>query len=388
MSLFALTETQLAVRDLARDYAARRVAPAARDNDAQERFPLDLLREMAELGLMGVNIPAEYGGSEAGSVAYSLAMMEIAEADAATSVTMAVTNMVGETLVKYGKASQVARYVPGLCDGSLVAGAFALSEPHAGSDPGAMHTTARRVGNRWVINGAKQWITSGSHAGVFVVWARTGAPGSQGLSAFAVPGGAPGVVAGKPEDKMGLRASNTVALTLEDVEVDEDALLGEEGSGFRIAMSALDGGRIGIASQSVGIGRAALSETVRYAKERRAFGQALSEFQATQWKLADMATEVEAAELLALRAAALKEEGARFTREASMAKLFASEAANRIVGHAVQIHGGYGFVKEYPVERYYRDARVTTIYEGTSEVQRIVIAREVLREQSRAFDRI
>lgn len=388
MSLFSLTETQQAVRELARDYAARRVAPAARDNDANERFPLELLGEMAGLGLMGVNIPAEHGGSEAGSVAYALAMMEIAQADAATSVTMAVTNMVGETLVKYGRESQVSRFVPGLCDGSLVAGAFALSEPHAGSDPGAMHTTARRVGNRWVINGAKQWITSGSHAGVFVVWARTGGPGNQGLSAFALPGEAPGVVAGKPEDKMGLRASNTVALTLEDVEVEADALLGEEGAGFRIAMSALDGGRIGIASQAVGIGRAALAESVRYAKERHAFGQALSDFQATQWKLADMATENEAAELLVLRAAALKEEGVRFTREASMAKLFASEVANRAAGHAVQIHGGYGFVKEYPVERYYRDARVTTIYEGTSEVQRIVIAREVLREQAKAFERL
>lgn len=388
MALFAPTETQEAVKELAREYAQRRVAPEARENDAHGRFPFELLREMAGLGLMGVNIPAELGGSEAGSVAYALAMMEVARADAATSVTMAVTNMVGETLVKYARPEVARLYVPKLCDGTFAAGAFALSEPHAGSDPGAMRTTARRDGDRWVINGAKQWITSGSHAGVFVVWARTSPDGNQGISAFAVPGGVEGLTAGKPEDKMGLKASNTVALSLEDVVVGEEALLGNEGDGFRIAMSALDGGRIGIGSQAVGIGRRALDESVAWAKERQAFGKALGEFQATQWKLADMATELDAAELLVLRAAALKEQGAKFTREASMAKLFASEAANRAVAQAVQIHGGYGYVREYAVERCYRDARVTTIYEGTSEVQRLVIAREVLREQAAAFDRI
>lgn len=382
MPLFELSETEQAVRELARDYALRSLAPHAYENDQKARFPFESLREMAELGLMGVNVPEAHGGAGAGAVAYALAMMEIARADAATAVTMAVTNMVGETLVRYGSEAQVKRFVPSLCMGELVAGAFALSEPHAGSDPGALRTQARADGDGWVINGAKQWITSGSHAGVFIVWARTEGDGNRGLSAFAVAGDAPGIVRGKPEDKMGLRASDTVALTFEDVRVAKDALLGNEGDGFRIAMTALDGGRIGIASQAVGIGRAALQASVDYAKERQAFGEPLSAFQATQWKLADMATELDAAELLVLRAAHLKSQDARFTREASMAKVFASEAANRAVAHAVQVHGGYGYVKEYPVERYYRDARVTTIYEGTSEVQRIVIAREVLKAQS------
>lgn len=380
MGLFELSETQVAVRDLARDFARRRIAPVARENDAHERFPADLLREMAGLGLMGVNIPGALGGAEAGVVAYALAMMEIAQGDAATAVTMAVNNMAAESIVKFGTDEQKQRYVPQICDGSFAAASFALSEPHCGSDPAAMRTTARKDGGRWIIDGTKQWITSGSHAGVFIVWARTGGDGSKGLSAFLVDGGAKGVTCGKPEDKMGLRASNTVALTLEEVVVGDEALLGGLGGGFRIAMASLDGGRIGIGAQSVGIGRAALAESVKYAKDRTAFGNPIADFQGTQWKLADMATELDAAELLVLRAAALKERGVAFTREASMAKLFASEAANRAVAHAVQIHGGYGFVKEFPVERYYRDARVTTIYEGTSEVQRIVIAREVLRE--------
>lgn len=380
MSLFDLTETQLAVRDLARDFARRVVAPAARENDAHERFPREILREMAGIGLMGVNVPAELGGAEAGAVAYSLAMMEISAADAATAVTMAVNNMVAETIVKFGTPEQKQRFVPSICDGTFAAGSFALSEPHAGSDPAAMRTVARKTATGWSISGAKQWITSGAYAGVMIVWARTGGEGARGISAFLVPGDAKGVTCGKPEDKMGLRASNTVAVTFEDVEVPENALLSGEGQGFRIAMSALDGGRIGIASQSVGLLRAALDASRAYANERKAFGNPLGSFQATQWKLADMATEASAAELLTLRAAALKEQGRPFTREASMAKLFASEAANRAVGQAVQIHGGYGYVKDYAVERYYRDARVTTIYEGTSEVQRLVIAREVLRD--------
>ncbi len=388
MSFFELNETQTAVRDLARDFARRRIAPVARENDAHERFPTDLLAEMAALGLMGVNVPAELGGTAAGTVSYALAMMEIAEADAATSVTMAVTNMVAETIVKFGTAAQSAEYVPRLCDGSLVAGSFALSEPHAGSDPGAMRTTATLKGDRWVLRGSKQWITSGAHAGVFIAWARTSGAGNKGISAFLVPSTAPGVVVGKAEDKMGLRASNTTALSFDDVELPKSALLGGEGMGFRIAMTALDGGRIGIGAQSVGLIRAALAASAAYAKERTAFGQPLADFQATQWKIADMATEASAAELLVLRAAALKEADVAFTREASMAKLFASEAANRAVGQAVQLHGGYGFVKDYAVERYYRDARVTTIYEGTSEVQRIVIAREVLREALTGIDRM
>ena len=385
MSFFDLTETQAAVRDLARDFAKRRVEPEARANDAHERFPVDLLREMASLGLMGVNVPSSLGGAEAGAVSYALAMTEIARADAAVAVTMAVTNMVGETLVKFGTPAQQEAHVPKLCDGTHVAGAFALSEPHAGSDPAAMRTSATRTDGGWRLKGAKQWITSGAHAGVFVVWARTG-EGPKGISAFVVPADLPGVVVGKAEDKMGLRASNTTALMFDDVLLPEGALLGAEGQGLRIAMNALDGGRIGIGAQSTGLAVAALEASSSYAKERQAFGHAVADFQATQWKLADMATETEASRLLVLRAAALTEAGRPFTREASMAKLFASEAANRAVAHAVQIHGGAGYVKEYAVERYYRDARVTTIYEGTSEVQRIVIAREVLKDALGARD--
>lgn len=388
MGLFDLNETQSAVRDLARDFARRRIAPAARDNDAHERFPLDILRELSGLGLMGVNVSSALGGAEAGAVSYALAMMEVAQADAATSVTMAVSNMVAETIVKFGTDDQQRAFVPRICDGSIVAGAFALSEPHAGSDPGAMRTTATRRGDGWLLRGSKQWITSGAHAGVFIVWARTAPAGNRGISAFLVAAGMPGLSVGKAEDKMGLRASNTTTLSFDDVAVPDGALLGGEGSGFRIAMSALDGGRIGIGAQSVGLARAALAASVDYAKERTAFGQPIGDFQATQWKVADMATEAAAAELLVLRAAALKEAGVPFTREASMAKLFASEAANRAVAHAVQIHGGYGYVKEYAVERYYRDARVTTIYEGTSEVQRLVIAREVLKQTLGPLERI
>lgn len=388
MSLFALNDTQRAVRELSRDFARRRIAPAARENDALERFPADIVHELAGLGLMGVNIPAELGGAEAGVVAYALAMMEIAEGDAAVAVTMAVNNMVGEIIVRFGTEAQRSAYVPRICDGTYSGAAFALSEAHSGSDPGSMRTTAVLRGDRWIINGAKQWITNGSHAGVYVVWARTSPEGNKGISAFLVEGGTRGLTPGKPEDKMGLRASNTVSLTLEDVEVPASALLGSLGSGFKIAMTALDGGRIGIASQALGIARAALAASVSYAKDRTAFGEPISSFQATQWKLADMATELAAAELLTLRAAALKEEGGPFTREASMAKLFATEASNRAVAHAFQIHGGYGFVKEFPVERYYRDARVTTVYEGSSEIQRIVIAREVLKDSANALDRI
>jgi len=377
---FSPNEIQAAVRDAARRYAREKLAPGARERDRTHAFPKQELREMAELGLMGVNVPEEYGGAGAGAVAYALAMMEIAAGCASTSVTMGVTNMCAELICRAGTEEQRRRYVPLLTSGEYVAGAFALSEPHAGSDPAAMTTFAERKGDRWVINGAKQWITSGAYAGVMVVWARTSrAPGAKGISCFLVEGGTKGLIVGRPEDKMGLRASNTVPLTFEDCEIPAENLLGEEGEGFKLAMMALDGGRIGIASQAVGIGTAALEASIAYAKERKAFGQPIAEFQAIRFKLADMKTGLDAARLLALRAAARKEQGKPFTREASMAKLFASEHANRVVSEAVQIHGGYGYVDEFPVERHLRDARVTTIYEGTSEIQRLVIAREILR---------
>lgn len=374
-----LTETQTLIRDTARKFAKEKVAPHARTLDREERFPTEIFKELAELGLMGVNLPARYGGAEAGVVAYSLAMMEIAAADASTSVAMSVTNMCAELIHTFGTDAQREKFVTKLTSGEAVVGSFALSEPQAGSDPGAMRTTAVRKGDTWVINGSKQWITSGAHAGVMVVWARTSGTGNKGLSCFIVEGGTKGLIIGRHEDKMGLRSSNTVSLTFEDCVIPADHLLGKEGEGFKLAMTALDGGRIGIASQACGVARAALEAAVRYTKDRKAFQQPVAEFQAPRFMMADMKVQLSAAELLTFRAAYLKEMGKPFTREASMAKLYASEMANRVADKAVQLHGGYGYIDEFPVERYFRDARVQTIYEGTSEVQRMVIARETFR---------
>lgn len=378
---FELTESQKLIQSTAREFAQRRIAPQAAEIDRDERFPAELLKGLAELGLMGVNVPESLGGAEAGTVAYALAMTEVARACASTAVAMGVTNMVGEAITRFGSEEQKQKYVPKLTSGEYVTGAFALSEPGAGSDPGGMRTTARREGNEWVIDGAKQWITSGSYAGVFVVWARTAPPeaGTRGISCFLVEGGTPGLKVGKPEDKMGLRGSNTVPLTFENCRVPESALLGELGQGFKIAMMALDGGRIGISAQAIGIASAALEAATAYAKERRQFGKPISDFQAIQWMLADSQTELDAARLLCMRAAWMKENNQPFSKEASMSKVFSTEAAWRICDRALQIHGGYGYTREYPVERHLRDVRVTRIYEGTSEIQRIVIARNVLK---------
>ncbi|QAT85580.1 acyl-CoA dehydrogenase [Corallococcus coralloides] len=378
---FDLSETQTLIRDTARKFARERVAPHARAADREERFDPEVFKALAEVGLLGVNLPGKYGGAEAGVVSYALAMMEMAAADASVSVAMAVTNMCAELIHAVGTDAQREKYVTRITSGEAIVGAFALSEPHAGSDPGAMRTTATKRGGVYVLNGSKQWITSGAYAGVIVVWARTGQAGNKGLSCFIVEGGAKGLHVGKHEDKMGLRASNTVGLTFEDCEVPAENLLGKEGDGFRLAMMALDGGRIGIAAQACGTGRAALEATVSYTKDRKAFGQAVADLQAPRFMMADMRTQLDAAELLTLRAAALKEAGQPFTREASMAKLFASEMSNKVADKAVQLHGGYGYIDEFPVERYFRDARVQTIYEGTSEVQRMVIARETFRRE-------
>ena len=376
-----LTETQALIQETTRQFVDRAILPVASELDRTERFPTEILNELAKLGLMGVNIPSALGGAEAGVVAYALAMMEVARGCASTAVTMAVTNMVGEVITRFGSEEQKNRYVPKLTSGEYVAGSFALSEPEAGSDPGGMRTTARRDGDGWVIDGQKQWITSGSHAGVFVVWARTGelGAGTKAISCFLVEGGAPGLKIGKHEDKLGLRASNTVSLSFEGVRVPASALLGQPEGGFKIAMMALDGGRIGIASQALGIATAALEEGVAYAKDRKQFAQPIGNFQGIQWPLADSKTELDAARLLTLRAAWLKESGRVFSKEAAMAKLYASEAAGRIVDRCLQVHGGYGYVKDFPIERHYRDVRVTRIYEGTSEIQRVVVARNVLR---------
>jgi alkylation response protein AidB-like acyl-CoA dehydrogenase len=376
---FEPNDVQAAVAATARSFARERIAPAAAGNDRLERFPEDLVRGLGELGLLAVNVPAAHGGSEAGAVAYALALMEIAAADCATATIAAVTNMVGEIIARWGTEEQKRRHLPRLASAEWMAGAFGLSEPHSGSDAGALSTRAVRRGDRWVLDGAKQWITNGDVAGVTVVWARTGEAGPAGITAFLVERGTPGLSVGRREEKMGIRASGTVSLALEGCEVPDAARIGEVGEGFSIALAALDGGRIGIAAQAVGTITAALEASVRYAKERRTFGVPIAEHQAIRLALADMATERDAARLLSLRAAALKEAGRPFTREAAMAKLFASEAAQRAVSRAVQIHGGYGYTGDFPVERLFRDARVQTLYEGTSEIQRIVIARDLLR---------
>jgi alkylation response protein AidB-like acyl-CoA dehydrogenase len=373
-----LSETQRLVQASAREVARRVLAPVAAELDRSGEFPEAPLRELAALGLMGVNVPARFGGAEAGVVAYSLALQEIAAACASTAVTMAVTNMVAEVIAHFGSDAQRAAYLPKLCSGEFIAGAFALSESAAGSDPGSLTTRAVRDGADWLLSGDKQWITSGDRAGVLVVWARTADAGARGLSCFLVEQGTPGMTVTRKEDKLGLRASSTVSLSFDGCRLPASALLGAEQGGFKVAMMALDGGRIGIASQALGIARAALAESVAYAKQRVQFGRPIADFQAIQWMIADSETELSAARLLALEAARLKEQGAPFSREAAMAKLFASEAAFRICDRNLQIHGGAGYVRDFPAERHVRDVRVTRIYEGTSEIQRLVIARSVL----------
>ena len=376
---FEGTETQLAVAATARKFATERAAPAAAEADRSARFPEEMIRELGALGLLAVNVPAAHGGSEAGAVAYALAVMEIARADCSLAVTVAVTNMVGETIAHFGSPKQKARCLPRLASAEWLAGSYALSEPQAGSDPNSMTTRADRRGDRWVLNGTKQWITSGDRAGVVIVWARSDTrAGKKGISAFLVESGTPGMQVGRHEEKMGVRSSSTVSITFEDCEIPSDAVLGKEGHGLRLALTALDGGRIGIASQATGTIRAALDAATGYARDRKAFGKPIADFQAIGFGLADMRTAHDAARLLTLRAAMLKEAGQPFSREAAMAKLFASEAAQVAVSKAVQIHGGYGYIDEFPVERLFRDARVQTIYEGTSEVQRLVIARDIL----------
>ncbi|TMA27188.1 MAG: acyl-CoA dehydrogenase [Deltaproteobacteria bacterium] len=378
--MFEPNEAQALVRETARAFAQKSLAPIAGQLDRESRFPREQLRELAELGLMGVNVPEKYGGAEAGPVAYALAMMEIAQGCAATAVTMAVNNMVAETLCRFGSEEQKARYVPEITSGRFEAASFGLSEPHCGSDAAALRTSARRDGDSWVINGSKQWITSGDRAGLIIVWARTGGNGSKGISAFLVEGGARGLHVGRHEDKMGVRASTTVSLSFEDLRLPAGALLGPQEQGFGVAMTALEGGRIGVSAQAVGIGTAALEAAARYAQQRQAFGRPIADYQAIRFMLADSATELEAARLLTLRAAALKEAGRPFALEGSMAKLYSAEKAIKACDRAVQVHGGYGYIDEFPVERHYRDVRVTAIYEGTSEIQRHVIARELLRE--------
>jgi alkylation response protein AidB-like acyl-CoA dehydrogenase len=380
---FTPSEEQQLVQRTARDFAERVLAPKAAARDVSGEFPTAELRELGKLGLLGVNVPEELGGAGAGVVAYSLAMQEIARIDASVAVAVSVTNMVAELITTQGSPELARLWVPRLVSGELVCGAFALSEPEAGSDAGAMRTRATKTANGWRIDGTKQWITCGGYAGVMVVWATSGEPSAKhsGMSAFVVPGDAKGLSVARFEEKLGLNGSATAQLTFDGVEVPDSAMLGPVGRGFALAMMALDGGRIGIASQAVGIARGALEAAIRYATERQTFGQPIIKHQAVGNMLADAATWLEAAYLMTLRAAYAKETKQPFSQAAAMAKLFASEHAWKICDIALQVHGGYGYVRDFPVERALRDVRVTRIYEGTSEIQRIVIARNLMRAQ-------
>ena len=380
---FEFTEEQRMIQEMASNFAASELAPVAAELDrTKDRSILKAnIKKMADLGLMTMNIPEEYGGADVGVVAYSLAMTEIAKGCAATAVTMSVTNMVAEVILEFGTEEQKQKYIPKLASGEYLAGAFGLTEPLAGSDPGGMITQAEADGDDFVLNGSKLFITSAEYAGVFVVWAVTDRekPKGQGISAFLIEPGTPGFTVGKDEGKMGQKGSSTNELLFEDCRIPKTQVLGEVDNGFRIALMELDGGRIGIASLSLGIGLAAMDFAVNFAKNREQFGRPIANFQAIQWMIADAYMELEAARLLALRAAWLKENGRSFSREASMAKVYASEAANRACYKAIQMLGGYGYTQDFPVERYARDVRVTTLYEGTSEIQRLVIARNLLK---------
>ncbi len=378
---FELTEEHRMVQEMVRRFAENEIAPIADAIDREERFPRETLGRMSELGLMSMLVPAEEGGTGVGAVAYALALMEIGAACASHAVTTSVTNMVCESIWRFGTPEQRARHIPRFASGEYAAGAFALTEPNAGSDARSLRATADRDGDSYVLNGSKVFITSGSYAGVLMVAARTDrSAGSGSISVFLVERGTPGLKVGRKEEKLGQRGSDTVEIVLENCRVPAQNRLGREGDGFRIMLASLDGGRIGIAANSCGLARAAFESAARYARERRQFGKPIAEFQAIQWKLADMATQIEAATLLTLRAAQRKETGRPYTQEASMAKVYATEMVQRVCREALQIHGGYGYVREYPVERYLRDAMAVTLYEGTSEVQRMVISRNLLAQ--------
>lgn len=377
---FTPTEEQLAVQRVARDAADRILLPKAAARDVSGEFPVAELKELAALGLLGVAVPDELGGAGMGAVAYALSMMELGRGDASVAVAVSVTNMVAELIAANGTPALAKQWVPRIVSGELVAGAFGLSEPEAGSDPAAMRTTAVKTGSTWRIDGAKQWITSGDHAGAIIVWAVTDpGAGHKGITAFVVPGNAKGLTVARLEEKMGLHGSSTAQLVLEGVEVGDDQILAGPGRGFALAMMALDGGRIGISSQAIGIARGALEAAVRYAGERQTFGQPIIKHQAIGNMLADSATWLDAATLMTLRAAHAKETKQPFSQLAAMAKLFATEHAWKICDIALQVHGGYGYVRDFPVERMLRDVRATRIYEGTSEIQRLVIARGLMR---------
>ena len=382
---FSLSEEQQMLRDTARAFAKKDVLPKAAEIDRNHRHPTELVEQMAELGLLGVAVPEEYGGSGMDNVGYALAMEEISRACASTGVIMSVNNsLVCDPIMRFGTEAQKKEFLAPLASGQKL-GCFALSEPEAGSDAAAQTTIARldEDTREWVLAGTKNWITNGPVADVCVLFAMTDkAQGHRGISAFIVPMDTPGVRCGEPDDKLGIRGSKSSQIFLDDARLPETALLGGVGGGFKVAMSTLDGGRIGIAAQAIGIARACLEDSLDYALQRKTFGKPIAQHQAIQWKLADMATEIDAARLLTLRAAAMKDAGERYGKQAAMAKLYASDVANRAAREAVQIFGGNGFVTEFPVERHFRDAKITEIYEGTSEIQRIVIANYLMKEHS------
>ncbi len=373
-----LSEQQIQIRDMARDFARERLAPGAADRDISHAFPKAELKEMGELGFLGMLVPEAYGGSETGTVAYALALEEIAAGDGPCSTIMSVHSSVGcVPILKFGTDEQKQRFLPKLASGEWIGG-FALTEPQAGSDASNLRTRARRDGDHYVLDGAKQFITSGKNGNIIIVFAVTDpGAGKKGITAFIVPTDTPGYEVVRVEKKLGLHSSDTCQIAFTNMRIPADLRLGAEGEGYKIALANLEGGRIGIASQSVGMARAAFEAARDYARERIAFGKPIIEHQAVAFRLADMATQITAARQMVLHAADLKEAGEQCLTEASMAKLFASEMAEKVCSDAIQIHGGYGYMSDYPVERIYRDVRICQIYEGTSDVQRIVIARSL-----------
>jgi butyryl-CoA dehydrogenase len=384
---FGLTEEQRLIQQTAREFAKEKLAPLAGEYDRTEEFTAPQAKMLAEMGFLGMMVPEEYGGSGLDTVSYVLAMEEVSRACASTSVTMTVQNsLVCWPIDYFGSADQKKKYLVPLARGEIL-GCYALTEPVAGSDPASMATTAREDGDDYVLDGSKIFISNGGVAQVALVWAQTDRElKHKGISCFIVDADTPGYTVGAEEKKLGIRGSNTVELHFENCRVPNANLLGKAGEGFRIAMQTLDGGRIGIAAQALGIGQACIDAAVKYAWERQAFGKPLADIQAIQFKIADMALEVQASRLLTYHAAWLKDQGTRFTMQASMAKLHASEAATKAAHMALQVHGGYGYLKDFPVERLYRDARITEIYEGTSEIQRLVISAATLKEGRPAGD--
>lgn len=377
---FNLTEEQIAVRDAARDFAQKELLPGVIDRDENQQFPKDQIKAMGELGFMGMMVDPKYGGGGMDTVSYVLAMEEISKVDASASVAMSVNNsLVCWGVQKYGSEAQKEQYLPDLASAKRI-GAFCLSEPEAGSDATSQRTTAEDMGSYYLVNGTKNWITNGNSAGVYLVIAQTDTEKKhKGINALIVERDSEGFVVGKKENKLGIRGSDTHSLMFQDMKVPKENRIGDDGFGFTFAMSTLNGGRIGIAAQALGIASGALELSVKYAKERKAFGVEIAKHQSIQFKLADMSTKIEAARLLCLQAAQLKDAGKDYSQASAMAKLFASSVAMEVTVEAVQIHGGYGFVKEYHVERMMRDAKITQIYEGTSEIQKIVISRELLK---------